>query len=333
MLITFRSLGGSLQPALLTTLLAICNSSSGQQPPAPVHAYVPNQRSGTLSVIDTQNDRVVRTLSASGQIGKRLQQLTLHAGKVYAIDAEKQRLVEIDKVADKLLRSVDIGVNAEGVTVSPNGRQFAICVEGQNKVMLIDAAQLSVTAQIALQGQAPEHCAYTPDSRFVLTSNEGSDDLDVIDVAAAKSIATIKTSGHPRGIGFLPDGNTVYVAQESANVVDVIDLAARRKLASIPTGLRTAGIAVSRDGKRVYATNGGAGTVSVIDTDARKVIAEIAVGERPWNPALTPDGRKLYVANGRSNTVSVIDTQTLKPISQVPVGDMPWGVVIAQHQD
>jgi len=326
--LTFRSLSGGLRSALLTALLAACSSSSGQQPPAPARAYVPNQRSGTLSVIDTQSDRVVRTLSANGQIGKRLQQLTLHAGKVYAIDADKQRLVEIDEASDKLLRSVDVGDNAEGITVSPDGRQFAICVEGQNKVLLLDAARLTLTAQIALQGQAPEHCAYAPDGRWLLTSNEGSDDLDVIDLAAGKSMATIKTSGHPRGIAFHPNGRTVYVAQESANTVDVIDLPARRKLASIPTGLRTAGIAISPDGKRVYASNGGAGTISVIDTEARKVIAEITVGERPWNPALTPDGRKLYVANGRSNTVSVIDTLALKAIGQVPVGDMPWGVII-----
>ncbi|TQU03500.1 hypothetical protein EIJ50_21195, partial [Xanthomonas perforans] len=76
---------------LATLLLAGCQrdaaspaptaapATTGPAAPAPatppVFAYVPNQRSGTVSVIDTHTDTVVRTLSAQGQLGKRLQQL------------------------------------------------------------------------------------------------------------------------------------------------------------------------------------------------------------------------------------------------------------------
>lgn len=300
-------------------------------PAAPVLAYVPNQRSGTISVIDTAQDAVVRTLSGQGQLGKRLQQIVPGpGGHLYVIDAQGHRLLELDVAQDRVLRSVDIGENAEGIAVSPRGDQFAICVEGQNQVMLIDPRSFAIGAHIATQGQAPEHCLYTPDGAWLLTSNEASSDLDVIDLKAGRSSGVIATSGHPRGMAFAPDGNTVYVAQESAHVVDVIDLVARRRVASIPAGQRTAGLTISRDGRRIYASNGGAGTVSVIDPAARATLGEIAVGQRPWNPALTPDGKKLYVANGRSNSVSVIDTATMKELKQIAVGDMPWGVVIAR---
>lgn len=307
------------------------DASAAAKAPAPALAYVPNQRSGTISVIDTDTDVVLRTLSAQGQLGKRLQQLLVGpSGHLYVIDAQGHRLLELDTARDQILRSVDIGENAEGIAVSPAGDQLAVCVEGQNQVMLIDPARFTIGARIPTQGRAPEHCVYSPDGTWLLTSNEGSDDLDVIDLKAGKSTGVIATSGHPRGMAFAPDGTTVYVAQETANAVDVIDLAARRRVASIPAGLRTAGLALARDGSRVYASNGGAGTVSVIDPMARRALAEIAVGQRPWNPALNPDGRKLYVANGRSNSVSVIDTTTLKQIKQIAVGDMPWGVVIAR---
>ena len=312
-------------------------ASAGTQPKsaaaaaAPALAYVPNQRSGTISVIDTDKDVVLRTLSAQGQLGTRLQQvLPGPNGHLYVIDAQGHRLLELDTAQDRILRSVDIGENAEGIAASPGGDQFAVCVEGQNQVMLIDPASFAIGARIATQGQAPEHCVYSPDGALLLTSNEGSDDLDVIDLKAGKSVGVIATSGHPRGMAFAPDGNTAYVAQEGVGVVDVVDLVARRRVASIPAGQRTAGIAIARDGSRVYASNGGAGTVSVIDPAARSTLAEIPVGQRPWNPALTADGKKLYVANGRSNSVSVIDTATLKEIKQIAVGELPWGVVIAQ---
>jgi YVTN family beta-propeller protein len=295
-------------------------------------AYVPNQKSGTISVIDTGSDSVTRTLSAKNALGKRLQAIDANAAGtvIYVVDAEHDQLVAIDPATDSVKQSVAIGDDAEGVRLSPSGDTLAVCAEGQHVVLLIDAKTFKIDARIPTQGKNPEHCEFTPDGKLLLTSNEGSDNLDVIDLAQRKSVGVIATSGHPRGAAFVPGTPHVYVAQESANVVDVIDLAARKKIQSIPTALRTAGVIVSHDGKRIYAANGGAGSVSVIDVATHKSIAEIPVGQRPWNMALTPDGKKLYVANGRSNSVSVIDTGTLKVVKDIPVGELPWGVVIPQ---
>ena len=297
---------------------------------APV-AYVPNQKSGSISVIDVTSDTVVRTLTAKGQLGKRLQAIDIgRDGKVlYVVDAEHNQLFAIDPASDAVNGKVAIGDDVEGVRLSPSGDRLAVCAEGQNLVLLIDAKTLTIEARIPVKGRNPEHCEFTPDGKQLVTSNEGSDNLDVIDLATRASTGVIATSGHPRGAAFLPGGKQLYVAQESANKVDVIDFAARSKTLSIDTALRTAGLTVTKDGKRVYAANGGAGSVSVIDPATNKVIKEIPVGKRPWNMALTPDGKKLYVANGRSNSVSVIDTGSLGVIKEIPVGELPWGVVIS----
>ena len=317
--------GGGL--ALAAMLLAAALPAS-----AAPFAYVPNQKSGTISVIDTATDTVTRTLSAGNSLGKRLQAIDSDAkgDMLYVVDAEHNKLVAIDPAADAVKQSVDIGEDAEGVRLSPSGSTLAVCAEGQHKVLLIDAKTFKIEERIPTQGRNPEHCEFAPDAALLLTSNEGSDNLDVIDLKQKKSIGTIATSGHPRGAAFVPGTTHVYVAQESANTVDVIDLPARKKIASIPAPLRTAGITVSHDGKRIYAASGGAGSVAVIDVATNKVTAEIKVGQRPWNMALTPDGKKLYVANGRSNSVSVIDTGTLKVVKEIPVGELPWGVTIPQ---
>ena len=293
-------------------------------------AYVPNQKSGTISVIDTATDTVTKTLSGGGTLGKRLQAIDSDAkGSVlYVVDAEHNKLVAIDPSTDAVRHSVDIGEDAEGVRVAPSGNEIAVCAEGQHKVLLIDPKSFQIQARIPTQGKNPEHCEFSADGALLTTSNEGSDNLDVIDVKQKKSVGTIATSGHPRGAAFVPGTSHLFVAQESANTVDVIDLAARKKIASIPTALRTAGITISGDGKRVYAANGGAGSVSVIDVATMKVVKEIPVGKRPWNMALTPDGKKLYVANGRSNSVSVIDTASLSVSKEISVGELPWGVTI-----
>jgi YVTN family beta-propeller protein len=293
-------------------------------------AYVPNQKSGSISVIDTASDQVVRTLTGDHQLGDRVQAVDTdrNGDTLYVVDAQHNKLFAIDPVTDAVRRSVAIGPEVEGVRLSPSGKTLAVCAEGQNKVLLIDAASFKIETRIPVKGNNPEHCEFTADGKWLLTSNEVSNNLDVINVAKRESVGVIPTSGHPRGAAFIPGTSILYVAQEAANAVDVIDFAARKKIATIPTALRAAGVTVSKDGKRVYVANGGAGTVSVIDVASRKVIASIPVGKRPWNMGLTPNGTKLYVANGRSNSVSVIDTQTLKVTKEIPVGQLPWGVII-----
>lgn len=319
-----RTASASLAAALAGALFAVGAAA------APF-AYVPNQKSGTISVIDTASDTVVKTLSANGVLGKRLQAIDADAKgqTLYVVDAEHDQLVAIDPATDTLRHKVAIGDDAEGVRLAPDGRTLAVCAEGQHVVLLIDAATFEIGARIPTKGRNPEHCEFTPDGKSLLTSNEGSNDMDVIDVASKASTGTIATSGHPRGAAFVGT-NKVYVAQETANAVDVIDVAARKKTASVATALRAAGAIASADGKRVYVANGGAGSVSVVDVATNQVVKEIPVGKRPWNMALTPDGGKLYVANGRSNSVSVIDTKKLAVSKEVPVGELPWGVVIPQ---
>jgi YVTN family beta-propeller protein len=293
-------------------------------------AYVGNQAGGTVSVIDTDRDEVTRTLPDHGKIGGKVQAVIAdHAEKTaFVVDADSNALVIVDVASGQIEQRVDVGQAPEGASLSPSGKTIAVCVENDNAVTLVDVAKLRILRKIPTRGKNPEHCAFSPDERWLMTSNELSDDVDIIDLKTARSTGSVHTSGHPRAIAWLPRQQIAYVAQETAGGVDVVDAAKRKVIQSILTGLRPAGAIASPDGKQVFVSNGGDATISVIDTASRNVVATIPVGKRPWNLALTHDGRKLYVANGRSNSVSVIDTVTLRVIKTIAVGELPWGVSI-----
>jgi len=301
-----------------------------QRTAAATHAYVANQNDGTVSVIDTQSDEVVRTLDLHAKADGKLQAAIADRAEktLFVVDATGSKLIVVDLASGEIRTRVAAGQSPEGASISPNGKQIAVCGEDDNLVTMIDVATQKVLRTIATQGKNPEHCEFSDNGRWLLTSNENSNDVDIIDLEAGRSVALVPTSGHPRGIAILPDNRTAYVAQETGSGVDLIDIAQHKVTKSIATGVRPAGAIASHDGKRVFVANGGGGTVSVIDVAAGKVIADVPVGKRAWNMALTADGRKLYVANGRSNSVSVIDTTTLKAVKEIPVGAMPWGVSI-----
>jgi len=294
------------------------------------HAYVANERDGSVAVIDTATDEVTRTIMIRAGGADKLQAaLADRAEKtLFVVDAQGSTLTVYDLAAGKVEQRLPAGKAPEGASLSPSGKQLAVCGEEDNTVYLFDVTQRKLLRSIPTQGQNPEHCEFSADEHWLLTSNENSDNVDIIDLKAGKSVALVHTAGHPRGIAILPDSKTAYVAQETSSGVDVIDIAAKKVVTSINTGLRPAGAIASPDGKRVYVSNGGSAMISVIDTAKGKVIGEVPVGKRAWNMALTRDGKKLYIANGRSDSVSVIDTQALRALKEIPVGGLPWGVQI-----
>ncbi len=293
-------------------------------------AFVMNQGSSSVSVIDTATDQVVRTLQGEGKLGTVNGAVANHAGTLlFIVDAKGGTVNVVDIATDKVRKQIAVGDGPEGIGISPSGNEIAACIEDDNRVTFIDAQKLTVTRRIATLGKNPEHCEFSSNGRWLLTSNENSDDIDIIDLRANKSVAVVKTSLHPRGIAFLPNRDVAYVAAEGANVVDILDVGKRKIVRSLTGQLRPAGAIASADGKLVYITNGGAGSVSVIDVASEKSIAEIQVGKRPWNSALTRDGKKLYVPNGRSNSVSVIDTAKRRVIKEIAVGKLPWGVIVS----
>ena len=315
---------------LIGVLAALCAGAIAAPGVANAYAYVGNQRSGTVSVIDTTRDVVVRTLPAHGKIGEKIQAVVADRAQkhIFVVDAAGNDLVELDAATGDVQKRIPVGRAPEGASLSPSGRTIAVCVEEDNTVALVDVATARVIRRIHTQGQNPEHCEFNGNARWMMTGNENSNNVDIINLRAGRSIALVPTSGHPRGVAWLPHPLIAYVAQESANGVDVVDAAKHRVIRSIHTGLRAAGAIASPHGRLVFVSNGGDGTVSAIDTATGTVRATIAVGKRPWNMAMTPDGSKLYVANGRSDSVTVIDMRRLKAIKTIAVGGLPWGVSI-----
>jgi YVTN family beta-propeller protein len=293
-------------------------------------AYVPNEGSGTVTVIDTATDQPTALIPKQGSMGKKLRGVALDSqGRtLFVVDAIGNVVLVVDTASATVRKTLTNINSAEGIQLSPDGKWVTACAETQNQAVFIDVARLAEAFRVRIQGNNPEHCVWSADGKWLLTSNENSHSVDVIDVAARKSVREIKTAGAPRGMGFLPDGSAVYVADETSGNVDVIATSSWSIIKSIPIGVRPAGLIVRQDGKRVYASAGGSGTVSVIDPHTNAIIATVKVGERPWNMALTRDGAKLYVANGRTNNVSVIDTSTNQVVHTIGVGERPWGVAI-----
>jgi YVTN family beta-propeller protein len=309
-------------PAALVVSLAVVAGNAQAAP----FAYVPNEGSGTLSVIDIATDMVVAEIAAGKK--PRGTVITKDGQRAFISDQPNNRLVIVDLVKRQASGEVPLGESPEGVGLSPDGRLAAVAIEESNDVAFVDTTTNTKAFVVPVTGKNPEHVVFSPDGKLVFVSAEEGEAVNVIDVAKRQDVARIPVGARPRGIGFSPDGSRAYVAAENSDELYAIDTRTLQVANKAKVGSRSNGVTVHPNGKWIFVSNGGAASVSVIDAATLATVATVPVGERPWNMALSPDGAKLYVACGRSGSVVVVDALKHLKLAEIPVGKLPWGVAI-----
>jgi PQQ-dependent catabolism-associated beta-propeller protein len=300
-------------------------------------AFVTNEREGTVTVIDSQADRVVTTL----KIGGRLRGIRVGADKTFwvAISYPSNERQGEDKIAHVnkdgvVLAKYEAGTDPENFVVDKDEKHLYIANEDAGTASITDVDSNHVTKVMSV-GLEPEGAAISPDGRWVYITSESSSSVSVIDTQTEQVVKTFLVGARPREAAFTADGSRAYVTAENGNAIAVVDVARHEVIKSIdlpridgPGQLKPKGIAVSPNGKRIYVATGRGNSVAVIDGESLQLMTLIPVGQRPWGLSLTSDGKKLYTANGLSNDVSVIDTGSNRVVTTIKVGDGPWGIAL-----
>jgi PQQ-dependent dehydrogenase (methanol/ethanol family)/PQQ-dependent catabolism-associated beta-propeller protein len=342
----------------LTVACLACNGAPAREPPAtkvaaslprarPL-AFVSNEDSGDISVIDLSSDAVVGTV----HVGKRPRGLRLSHDrtKLYVAvsgspkappgsdesklpppDRRADGIAEIELPTGRMARLIASGDDPESFDLSPDDRFAYVSNEDAARASIVDLRQGKVVNSLSVGGE-PEGVTTSPDGRTVYVTSEADASVHVIDVATQTVQAQLKTGLRPRNVLFSKDGARAFVSNELSSSLTILDTVRRAALGTITIdrpGARPMGLALAPDGASLFVSTGRGGEVVSIDTHTGELRAAFpGVGVRPWGLAVSPDGHKLYTANGPSNDVSVIDLRQGKVVKRIPVGRSPWGITI-----
>jgi outer membrane autotransporter protein len=273
------------------------------------YAYITNNGSGTISVIDTASQTAVGSIKvAPGPIGIAASPnaslvFATSPGTIFANSFDGQTVSVIDKGTNALVGSLTSGTGPIGVAFTPDGTQAYIANSGSNSVSVINTASNVVALSIPV-GNSPTGVAITPNGQYAYVANQNQNNaglpgtVSVIATAAKDVVHTIDVGNSPTGVAITPNGQYVYVTNMNNN---------------------------NGDSNRI-----SAGTVSVISTATNTVVGTITVGQSPIGVSVTPDGKYVYVSNsnigniGNSGPlvgiVSVISTVTNTVVASTPLG-------------
>ncbi len=280
-------------------------------------AYIANQSSGELAVIDTATDTRIATV----RVGANPTGVAVHplAHRVYVTNQGSGTLSVIDTQTNTVVATVGVGPTPVGVAVHPAGTRLYVAnnavypdqISGAHgNLTIVDTATYAIVANVPLYDYAyPVGVAVNPAGTRVYVATSGQ-------------LASGLVPGGPFSTGFTDTPGGVTVVDTSSKVV----------ITNIPVGNGTSDVAVTPDGTEVYATNRIQGTVSVISTSTNSIVRTYRVGTDPVGVAVNPSGTRVYVANqvgdqlGQMLSVITRSTGSVLPVRGVL--DSPNGVAV-----
>ncbi len=259
-------------------------------------AYITNQGSHDVSVIDLATQQVIATVpvgrSPAGVVASS------RAGKVFVSNPDSKSISVIDMRTQKVIATLPAGDGPVGIDASRDGTRLYAADWFKDRLLVFDTATNAQLAAIAV-GKAPAGVAAKDDDpNTVFVAERDDDSVAVLDVAQQRVRSRVRVGTHPFALLYDSPRQRLYALNVQSNDVSVID---------------------ARDTRNAV----GSGTLTVIKT--------IKVGKAPYGAALADGGALLYVTNQHDDSVSVIDAETLQVVRTLTGFAYPEG--IAAHAD
>jgi len=251
-------------------------------------AYVSNVKSRSVSVVDLDSYKVLRTIRSPVLDYPHGLGITADGRWVLLTSEGSHRLVLIDARRDVIARAVTTSQSGSHlVALIEQGRRAFIANRGSDTVTVMSLPDLKVRRNIRV-GRGPEGIAAAPNDRFVAVALQGSAQLALLDGASGDLVATLPVGQTPIRVAFAGRSFTAIVSNRDSNDVTVLDLLSRRVLATVPVGRRPGGVVVNPTGSRAFVANNNSNSVSVIALPGFQVKAEIKTGNLPDGLAFAP---------------------------------------------
>jgi trimeric autotransporter adhesin len=249
--------------------------------------YVGNS-DGTLSVINTQQNAVVDTITIGGSL--------------YDVDVDTStHLVYIANdpgavsVFDPLTRgqfNIPVDGAPRGIAVMSGANKVYVTQVDRNLITQVDPAQKRVVASFGSQGIAPVDVAVNVSSRLLYVANAFSTTAAVFSTDDNSLASFLAVGSGAQVIAVTPVSplqNRAYITMGgSTNTVSVINTVDNSLVITAQTGGIPKGVAVNPVKNVFYVANFGSNTVRVFNAQTNTFVTDIPVGTGPTYIAVIP---------------------------------------------
>lgn len=157
--------------------------------------------------------------------------------------------------------------------------------------------------------RSPVDVALSPDESWLVSVNQTSDSVSLVDVRSGQILDERTTGSHPSDIVLTPDGKTALVTASWSGTLHALQIEAGKlkSAGSIKLGDEPVGIAVTSDARRAFIGLFATGSVAEVDLKDLRVVRRIPVGKWPRYLTLSADDSRLAVGCAGEEKIVVVD--------------------------
>jgi len=259
--------------AVAKTLTVEDGPSSVAITPNGQYAFVTNEFSATVSVIDVPNQVVVDVnpgtpeidaISLGNPAAAPVDIIsTLDSSKIYVANFAISTISVIDVATLQVVNSYALGTSPNGIAITPNGTKLYVTNFNAENVLVLDAAtgtalpsspiNIGIIAGPPKVNERPQSIRITPDGTKAYITIDGKqgnqpDFVRCIDTVTDTLIPGVNISlgvnSTPRGIAITPMGDYVYVCKSAGTDVVVISSASNTIAHTLTTALNPRQVAI-----------------------------------------------------------------------------------------
>lgn len=220
-------------------------------------AYVSNQFSNSISVIDSAADQVVDEIAVAGDPAPLVvapDQRTLY------VSTNLDVLLAVDLRTKRLLAEIPLPATSHHLTRGTRGRLY-VATRSAGTVLEIDTHNYRTLRSVVVGGQAQAMAVNEAGTELYVANEAGW--VDVLNLESGSVTASLRLEAGGYGLSLSPVEPTMFVTLPSLGRVAVIDRTTLRLVHTIQTGGMPRHTRFANDGESVIIVNEG-GWVDVL---------------------------------------------------------------------
>src|SRR6195256_6636297 len=201
---------------------------------------------------------------------------------LYVGNSQGDEVSIVNLTSLKVIGDIPGGKHVHCVALTPDGRRLFTTSEVDHTLTISDTETHKILGTVKLPGK-PNHCAVTPDGRYVTVPIRDGDSVAIVDVNQQKIVKLLPIK-EPHNSVNMGSNRYMFVTSMGSHEIDVIDLEKLEYSAHIPVGGRPRPFVVSKDGRTMYVAVSYLHGFNIVDINDKKVERVEMASERPAPP-------------------------------------------------
>lgn len=172
--------------------------------------------------------------------------------KVLVVNTGDESVSLVDLEGMKEIKRLKVGASPYGAVVSPDGKRFAIGVEGEGKIKFYDSETFDPLAEVKIGEMHHDHLILTADGKYILDANYNSDTIVGINFTTMKEEFRIEGCSAPHVVKYGPLNKHAYVTCKKITGIAIVDPANRKLVTFHQTNVNPRSLTFSPDESKLY---------------------------------------------------------------------------------